>query len=142
MEPATNNLPWSHRCCSPPDVLVVRGEIGYLFFVFSLLTFFLTTFSIYDLQLLLSFAVVPQSPPTLSRSLLTQSAHRILGFPRLFFFRSLSGNVISLPIFHLLFCPHDRPISTYTSHQCHLVCVDVILDSNLVRLDVILITKK
>ena len=45
---------------------------------------FLTTFSINSLQLL-SFAVVLHSPPTLSRSILTQSSHRILSIYRLLF---------------------------------------------------------
>ena len=134
MEPATKNFPWSHTHCSHLNVLVVRGEIGCLFLVFSFLTFILTTFSIYDLQLLLSFAVVLHSPVILS-------AHRILGLPR-FFFRSLSGNLISLPIFHLLFIPCDRPVSTCTSHKFRIVYVDVILDNNLVRVDVILDYKK
>ena len=51
----------------------------------SSLRFSLTVFSITSLQLLLSFVVVLHSPPTLSRSLLTQSCRRILGPPRLRF---------------------------------------------------------
>ena len=41
-----------------------------------------TAFSFTSL-LLLSAALVPHSPPTLSKSLLTQSSHRIIGLPRL-----------------------------------------------------------
>ena len=45
--------------------------------------FSLSVLSINSLQLLLSLTFVLHSPPTLSRSLLTQSSHRILGLPRL-----------------------------------------------------------
>ena len=45
----------------------------------------LPMFSFKSLQLLLSVAVVLHSPPTLSRPLLTQPSHCILGLPRLFF---------------------------------------------------------
>ena len=41
--------------------------------------------SLNSLQLLLSVAVLLHSPPTLSRSLLTHSSHRILGILRLLF---------------------------------------------------------
>ena len=47
--------------------------------------FSFTTFSINSLQLLLLLAVVLPHPPTLCRSLLTQSSHLILGLPRLLF---------------------------------------------------------
>ena len=53
------------------------------FFLRFLSSLSLTTSSITSLQLRLSFAVVLYSPPTLSRSLLTQSSHRMLGLPRL-----------------------------------------------------------
>ena len=45
--------------------------------------FSLTMFSITSLQLVLSFVVVLHSPPTLSRSLLTQSSLHIHGLSRL-----------------------------------------------------------
>ena len=54
-------------------------------------------------QLLLSFAVVFHSPFTPSRYLLTQFVHRMIGLRR---------HLISLPVFHLPFFPHERPIST------------------------------
>ena len=53
------------------------------FFVFFFPQFCLTTLSINSVHLLRAFAVVLHSPPTLSRSLLTQSSLRILSFPRL-----------------------------------------------------------
>ena len=49
------------------------------------LTFLSQMFSINSSQLLLSFAVVLHSPPSISRSLLTQSPHHILSLPRLLF---------------------------------------------------------
>ena len=71
-------------------VPVVRGEGGHgychLFSSFLASSHFsITVFSITSLQLLPSFAFVLHSPPTLSRSLLTQSSHRILGVTRLLF---------------------------------------------------------
>ena len=74
-------------CCSPLDIPVVRSEVGhgYRRLILSVFSphFSLTAFSINCLHLLLSFAVALHSPPTLSRSLLTQSFHRILGLTRL-----------------------------------------------------------
>ena len=76
---------------------VVRGEVGHGYCHLSSVFFphfSLTAFSINSLQLLL-FAVVLHSPPTLSRSLLTQSSHRILGLPRLFWPSDLNQFFIS-----------------------------------------------
>ena len=65
--------------------------------------FSLITSSISNLQLLF-FAVVLHSPPTPSRSPLTQSSHRILGLPRLlfpsnfwtsYFFGNFSSTILS-----------------------------------------------
>ena len=71
--------------CSPLDNLVVGGEFGHGYHrVFPCLffpRFSLTTFSINSLQLLLSFAVVLHSPPTLPRPLLMLSSHHIHGLP-------------------------------------------------------------
>ena len=50
------------------------------------------------------FCCVLHSPPTLSRSLLTQSSHRIIGLPRLLS-PPLFGHLISMTIFHILFFP-------------------------------------
>ena len=61
----------------------------------SSLPFSLTAFSINSLQLLLSFAVVLHSSPSLSRSPLTQSFYRIIGLPRLLF-PPLLGYFLSL----------------------------------------------
>ena len=61
-------------------VIKDEGGHGYCHFFFH--HFSLTAFSINSLQLL-SVTVVLHSHPTLSRSLLTQSSHRILCFPRL-----------------------------------------------------------
>ena len=75
-------------CCYPLGIPVVRGDIGHgysrLFLCLSSLRS-LRSFYINSLQLRLPFAVVPHSPPTLSRSLLTQSSHRILCLPQLLF---------------------------------------------------------
>ena len=67
----------------PLGIPVVRGDVhnGYrrLFLHLFFRHFSLTTFSINRPKLLLYFSVVLHSLPTLSRSLLTQSSHRILG---------------------------------------------------------------
>ena len=76
--------------------LFVKATV-VLFFVFSFFNFNLTTFSVNSLQLLLSCAAVLHSPPTSFASLLTQSSHRSLGFPRLPFLHFL--DVWSLPVF-------------------------------------------
>ena len=81
------------------------------FFVFSSPHFSLTTFSINSLQLLLSFAVVLHSPPTLSRCLSTQSSHYILGLPRLLFPTTSWASAL----FVNFSSPHVRLISAYSS---------------------------
>ena len=58
-------------------------------------------------------AFVLHSPPTLSISLF-ESSHRIIGLPRILFF-PLSGRLVSLPIVHIPFFPHVRPVSAYFS---------------------------
>ena len=67
-------------------------------------------FSITSLQLLLSFAVVLNSPPTFSRSLLTQSSHRIPGLPRLISPSTLKPSALfpnfSFPLFPYYPTPH------------------------------------
>ena len=81
--------------------------------------FSLTNFSINCLQLRLSFAALRHSPPTLSRylfTLLRQSSHCIIDLHRLLF-PPLSLHLTSLPILRFPFFTHDRPISTYISHQ-------------------------
>ena len=74
-------------------VTVVRGEVGHawlmsyclrLLFVSSPQVY-LIAFSINRLKILLFFAVVLHSPSSLSKSLLTQSYHRIIGLPLLLF---------------------------------------------------------
>ena len=82
----TSSIVLKSVCMSSLVVPVIRGEVGHGYIVFVFFPyFFLTTFSITSLQLLLSLAVVLHSPPTLSRSLLTQSSHHILDLPRLLF---------------------------------------------------------
>ena len=61
----------------------------------------LTTFSITSVQLILAFAVVLHSPPTLSIPLSTQLSHRILGLPRL-----LSPSTFCVPM-HAYTCAHS-----------------------------------
>ena len=91
-------------CCP-----VVRGEVVMVTVVLS--SSFLSPphssfipFSITSLHLLLLllFSILP---PTLSRSLLTESSQPT-------HFRS-SSSLLPLPIFHLPFFPHARPISAY-----------------------------
>ena len=88
--------------------------------------FSLAMFSINSLQLILSFAVVLHSPPTLSRSLLAQSSHRILHLPRLLS-PPLSGHLISSPLFHLPFFPYYWPVSTYSISSKHFQIIGLIL---------------
>ena len=87
---------------SPLGIPVVRVEAGHGYRRLFLRLFFphfsLTTFSTISVQLFLYFAIVLHSPPTLPRSLITQSSHRILGLPRLLS-RPISGHLTSLPIF-------------------------------------------
>ena len=65
--------------------------------------FSLMMFSVSGLQIL-SFAVVLHSPPTLSRSLLTQSFHHILSLPRLLF---------PPPSVHLISASFSSPILSH-----------------------------
>ena len=92
-------------CCSRLDIPVVKGEVAtvtVLVFRIFFPDFALTTFSINGLQLLLFFAFVLHSSPTLSRPLLTRSSHRILGLLR-FLSPSTSGHLVYLPVFHIPF---------------------------------------
>ena len=109
-------------CCSPLVVPVVMVTAILPSSFLSSPHFSLTAFSINSLQLLLSFAVVLQSPPPLSRSLLAQSSHRIICLPRLLF-PPLSGHLLSLLIFIPLSfhfsgtlqpTPHQILLKTYT----------------------------
>ena len=106
---------WRYFASLFGEVTMVAMHMVTIIFSSSFLSsLFSPTFSTNILQLLLSFAVVLHSPPTLSTPLLTQSSHRILGLPRLLS-PPLSGNLFSLPICHLPFFPHDQPISIYSS---------------------------
>ena len=73
--------------CSPSSWYPYHGvrlPMVTIIFFFDSPHLSLTAVSINSLQLLLCF-VVFRSPPTLSRSLITQSFHRILGLPHLHF---------------------------------------------------------
>ena len=71
-------------CCSPLVVSVVRGEVGRgycrLFFVFSSLSPLLSHCVLYQQSPTPIFFLM-FSPPTLSKSLLTQTSHHTLGLP-------------------------------------------------------------
>ena len=100
-------------CCSLLVVFRVRLALVTVILSSSFLSsahFSLTAFLINNLQLLLSFAVVLHSPPTLSRSLITQSVTFSVFLASFHFL-----GIWSLSIFHLPFFPHVRPISTYSS---------------------------
>ena len=111
----------SLRCCCPLVVPVIRGEVprswllSYFLSLFFPLLIFLSLHSLYTVsnpsicccwspfsshsfQIPL-YTVLPLQSPSSSPS----------------FFRSLSGNLISSPIFHLPFFPHVRPISAHSS---------------------------
>ena len=93
------------NCCSPLVVPVVRGEVGpgycHLFFVCSFLApLSLTAFSVSSRQLL-SVTNVLHSSPSLSRCLLRQFSHHIIGLPRLPFHSTFWTSPV-FPIFHLL----------------------------------------
>ena len=107
-----------HCCvsCSPPVVPVVRGDVAMVTVIiassFPSSTYFsLTAFSNSSLQLLLSFAVILHSLPTLARSLLKQSP---VIFSVLFasFSLPLSELLLSLQIF-ISHSVHVWPIPTY-----------------------------
>ena len=93
---------FSSWCPCRQDITVIVSSS------FSFPHFSLPAFSITSLQLV-SFAVVLHSPPTLSRYLLMQSFHRILGFPRLFFpstfwASALFANFVISHSFHMSVC--------------------------------------
>ena len=92
--------------------------LGYhrLFLAFSFVTFLalcsLSTVS-NSFYLLLLFSILLK---LISRSVLTESPHHILGLPRLLFPSTFwASKEISSPVFHLPFFPHDQPISAYSS---------------------------
>ena len=94
------------RRCSPLVVPVVRGEVAMVTVIFSssFLSsphFSLTEFSIARLQ------IPPFFSPSISRSPLSQSSHRILWLPRLLF---LSDFCASAPF--ALFISHSFHISS------------------------------
>ena len=103
--------------CVPLDVPVVKGGVAMVTVVLSSSVlsfppFSLTTFSIKSLQLLLCSAVVLHSPPTLSRSLLTQSFLCILRH-----LPPLSVNLHSVPILSLTFPSFQPPLSRLNLHS-------------------------
>ena len=107
------------------------GEAGHgyrrLFFVFSFLTFlslsFLLTVS-NSLYHLLLFAIFSSYSFQMS---LSETSHRIIDLPRPTV-PLLSLHLTSLPVLRFPFFQHDRPISTYTTHQFLLL---IVLHSNL-----------
>ena len=89
------------------DVLITVTDV--LFFVFSFFTFLS----------LCSLSTVTNSYPLLLFSVLLLlfpdlSFHRILVLPRLLFC-PLTGQLNSLPVFHLRFHSHDHPVYTLSS---------------------------
>ena len=115
----------SRGCCYSPHVVpVVKGEVVMVTVVFSssFLSsphFSLTVFSINCLQLLLSVAGVLHSLPSLSRSLLTQSSHRVLVF-----LTSFSLHFLGICSVCAVFNSHSFQMSNHSS-----VCLLVLLVS-------------
>ena len=103
--PGCGDYTWMHRDTVSSDsegllVVVIRLApvssgvmVAMVTIVIFPLHFSLTTFPINSLQLPY-FAVVLHPPPTLSRSLLTQSSHHILGLPHRLYPSTISASDI------------------------------------------------
>ena len=110
-------------CCSPLDIPVVRGEVGYGYSHLFLCLLFPKPFSNYVLYKQSATSSVSyccfRSPPTLSRPLNavlpSHSPSSLPPFPFIFWASDLIYLGIYLPIFHLPFFPHHQLISTFSS---------------------------